>query len=49
MNGKTTIDVGLAGSLTMIVLVTAVTLLLVSFYRRFKRLSDRSSGRNEDK
>jgi len=45
MNGKTSIDVGIAGSLTMIVLVTAVTLLLVSFYRRFKKLSDR----NEDK
>jgi hypothetical protein len=45
MNGKTTIDVGVAGSLTMIVLVTAVSLLLWSFYRRYKKLADR----NEDK
>ncbi len=45
MNGKTTIDVGLAGSLTMIVLVTAVSLLMWSFYRRNKKLLDR----NEEK
>jgi len=45
MNGKTTIDVGIAGSILMIILATAVTLLLINFYRRFKRLSDR----NEDK
>jgi len=56
MNGRTSIEVGLAGSLTMIVLVTAVTLLLWSFYRRFKKLSDRFEGsdtpdnpKNEDK
>jgi hypothetical protein len=45
MNGKTTIDVGVAGSLTMIVLVTAVSLLMWSFYRRNKKLLDR----NEEK
>jgi hypothetical protein len=45
MNGKTTIDVGMAGSITMIFLVTAVSLLLWSFYRRYKKLSDR----NEEK
>jgi hypothetical protein len=45
MNGKTTIDVGIAGSLTMIVLVTAVSLLMWSFYRRNKKLLDR----NEEK
>jgi hypothetical protein len=45
MNGRTTIDVGIAGSVLMIILATAVTLLLMNFYRRFKRLSDS----NEDK
>ena len=45
MNGKTTIDVGVAGSLTMIVLVTAISLLMWSFYRRNKKLLDR----NEEK
>ncbi|MSV97284.1 MAG: hypothetical protein F2653_01130 [Actinobacteria bacterium] len=45
MNGRNTIDVGIVGSITMIILTIAVTLLLVNFYRRFKRLSDR----NEDK
>ncbi|CAB4946945.1 unannotated protein [freshwater metagenome] len=45
MNGRTTIDVGVAGSLTMIFLVTAISLLLWSFYRRYKKLSDR----NEEK
>ena len=44
MNGKTTIDVGVAGSITMIILVSAVSLLLWSFYRRFKKLTNR----NED-
>jgi len=41
MNGKTTIDVGVAGSITMIILTAAVALLLWNFYRRFKKLSDR--------
>jgi hypothetical protein len=45
MNGKTTIDVGVAGSITMIILVSAVSLLLWNFYRRYKNLSDR----NEEK
>ena len=36
-----TVNVGLAGSLTMIVLVTAVTLLMVSFYRRYKRAANK--------
>jgi hypothetical protein len=45
MNGKTTIDVGVAGSITMIILVSAVSLLLWNFYRRYKKLSDR----NEEK
>jgi hypothetical protein len=45
MNGRTTIDVGVAGSVTMIILVSAVSLLLWNFYRRYKKLSDR----NEEK
>jgi hypothetical protein len=45
MNGRTTIDVGVAGSLTMIFLVSAVSLLLWSFYRRNRKLLDR----NEEK
>ena len=47
MNGRTNIEVGLAGSLTMIFLTTAVVLLLVSFYRRYKRMSDRFTGSHE--
>ncbi|MSZ66862.1 MAG: hypothetical protein F2711_04440 [Actinobacteria bacterium] len=41
MNGRTTIEVGLAGSITMIILCSAVALLLWNFYRRYKKLSDR--------
>jgi hypothetical protein len=52
MNGRTSIEVGLAGSITMIFLVTAVTFLLWNFYRRYKRLNDRLDGsdktNNED-
>jgi heme/copper-type cytochrome/quinol oxidase subunit 2 len=35
------VNVGIAGSLTMILLCTGVVLLLVSFYRRYKRLKER--------
>ena len=35
-------DVGIAGSLTMIVLFTTVTLLLRSFYKRYTRMQKRS-------
>ena len=43
-------DVGIAGSLTMIVLFTPVTLLLRSFYKRFNRLQKNSEvvQENED-
>ncbi|CAB4682333.1 unannotated protein [freshwater metagenome] len=34
-------DVGVAGSVTMIILTLTVTALMINFYRRFKRLSDR--------
>lgn len=33
----TNIDVGIAGSLTMTILVIAFTLLVMSFYRRYTR------------
>ena len=43
-------DVGVAGSLTMIVLFTAVTLLLRKFYKRFMRMQKNSEviQENED-
>ena len=36
------VEVGMAGSLTMIVLVSAVALLLRSFYKRYTRMQKRS-------
>jgi hypothetical protein len=43
-------DVGVAGSLTMIVLFTTVTLLLRSFYKRYSRMnkSNEVVQENED-
>ena len=43
-------DVGIAGSLTMIVLFTSVTLLLRNFYKRFMRMQKNSEviQENED-
>lgn len=43
-------DVGVAGSLTMIVLFTSVTLLLRSFYKRYTRLQQKAEPfqENED-
>ena len=38
------VDMGIAGSLTMIVLVSTTALLLRSFYKRYNRLNN-----NEDK
>ena len=35
------LDVGVAGSITMIVLTIATIALLINFYRRYKRLSNR--------
>jgi hypothetical protein len=40
MNETTDINTGLAGSIVMIVLTTAFVILLVSFYRRYKRASE---------
>jgi hypothetical protein len=38
------VDMGIAGSLTMIVLVTATALLLRSFYKRYNRLAQREEN-----
>ncbi len=38
------IDPGIAGSITMLVLTIAVTLLLVNFYRRYQRMQKREEG-----
>ena len=43
---STSIDVGIAGSLTMTVLIIAFTLLVTSFYRRYNRALKK---RDEDK
>jgi hypothetical protein len=41
------VDMGIAGSLTMIVLVTSITLLLRSFYKRYNRVMKREEdGQN---
>ena len=37
MSDTTNINTGVAGSLVMIVLTAAFVILLVSFYRRYKR------------
>jgi cbb3-type cytochrome oxidase subunit 3 len=43
----TNIDVGIAGSLTMVALVIAFTLLVISFYRRYnKALKKRDEDQN---
>ena len=41
MDEVKSIDMGVAGSLTMIFLSLALVVLMVSFYRRYKRLVDR--------
>ena len=41
------VEVGVAGSFTMIVLFTAVTLLLRSFYKRYTRLQQNAHQENE--
>ena len=40
------VDMGVAGSLTMIVLVLATALLLRSFYKRYNRMNEREENRN---
>jgi len=41
MDGSINFDMGVAGSLTMIFLTLAMVFLMISFYRRYKRLVDR--------
>ena len=41
------VDMGMAGSFTMIILVSSVALLLVSFYKRYSRMQKREDyGQN---
>lgn len=40
MNDGTDVNTGLAGSIVMIVLTIAFVILVVSFYRRYKRASE---------
>ena len=43
------VEVGVAGSLTMIVLFTSMAFLMRSFYKRYVRINEDKSGReNED-
>lgn len=41
------VDMGIASSLTMIVLVSSITLLLRSFYKRYNRLN-KTEDQNEN-
>ena len=40
------VDMGVAGSLTMIILVSSIAFLLRSFYKRYTRLQKREDGQN---
>lgn len=41
------VDMGMAGSITMIILVSSIALLLVSFYKRYSRMQKREDdGQN---
>ncbi|CAB4534502.1 unannotated protein [freshwater metagenome] len=42
------VEVGVAGSLTMIVLFSSVALLLRSFYKRYTNLQNRSDENREN-
>jgi hypothetical protein len=42
------VEVGVAGSLTMIVLFTSVFFLLRSFYKRYKRMEQNETGRENE-
>ena len=49
MNDTTqNVNVGLVGSLTMTFLCIAVTILCISFYRRYKRMQNRQDGTTND-
>jgi hypothetical protein len=40
------VDMGVAGSITMILLVSATAILLRSFYKRYTRLQNREDDTN---
>jgi hypothetical protein len=42
------VEVGVAGSLTMIVLFSSIALLLRSFYKRYTRMSQSETGRENE-
>ena len=42
------VEVGVAGSLTMIVLFSSVAFLLRSFYKRYTRLQNRTENEDRD-
>ncbi|CAN2175762.1 hypothetical protein MCEMRE26_00162 [Candidatus Nanopelagicaceae bacterium] len=42
------VEVGVAGSLTMIVLFSTVALLMRSFYKRYTRMNENESGRENE-
>ena len=44
---ETSYDPGLAGSLVFSSLTVAVILLLISFYRRYKRMQQRNDEQNQ--
>jgi hypothetical protein len=44
---ETSYDPGIAGSVVFSSLTVAVILLLISFYRRYKRLQQRRGGQGE--
>jgi hypothetical protein len=44
---ETSYDPGIAGSVVFSSLTVAVILLLISFYRRYKRLQQRRDGERE--
>jgi len=49
MNDTTqNVNVGIAGSLTMVFLTVAVVILCVSFYRRYKRMQRSNDDKSQD-
>lgn len=42
------VEVGVAGSLTMIVLFSSVFFLLRSFFKRYKRMEEKEKGRENE-
>jgi hypothetical protein len=42
------VEVGVAGSLTMIVLFSSIAFLMRSFYKRYTRMNQNDSGRENE-